>query len=86
MRNPHVVWLPLVFADAQLAARSRRREVDRTAEDRDKAAEERQRVARLDALRARLDRGRLAFQLDPSGNNRGKLQRLLNLLNSPEMT
>ena len=59
------VYLPLVLADAQLAARSR--------------------VARLDALRARLDRGRLAFQLDPSAGNRRQLQRLLNLLNSPEM-
>ena len=63
------VWLialslPLVFVrgvqygapfgrDAQLAARSRRR----TAQD---AARERARVARLDALRNRLDRGRLA--------------------------
>jgi hypothetical protein len=77
------VWLialslPLVFADAQLAARSRRR----TAQD---AARERARVAEVDALRARLDRGRLAFQLDPSAANRRKLQRLLSLLSSPEM-
>jgi hypothetical protein len=77
------VWLialslPLVFVDAQLAARSRRR----TAQD---SARERARVARLDALRNRLDRGRLAFQLDPSANNRRKLQRLLSLLNSPEL-
>jgi hypothetical protein len=72
------VSLPLVVADAQLAARSRRR----TAQD---SARERARVARLDALRNRLDRGRLAFQLDPSPNNRRKLQRLLSLLNSPEL-
>jgi hypothetical protein len=50
---------------------------------RDPAAE--QRVAEVDALRARLDRGRLAFQLDPSAANRRKLQRLLSLLSSPEM-
>jgi hypothetical protein len=73
-----VVSLPLVVADAQLAARSRRR----TAQD---AARERARVAEVDALRNRLDRGRLAFQLDPSPANRRKLQRLLSLLNSPEM-
>jgi len=73
-----VVSLPLVVADSQLAARSRRR----TAQD---AARERNRVARLDALRARLDRGRLAFQLDPSAGSHRKLQRLLSLLNSPEM-
>jgi len=91
------VWLialslPLVFADAQLAARSRCRDADRalkaeneTARERNRAAEERQRVARLDALRNRLDRGRLTFQLDPSANNRRKLQRLLSLLNSPEL-
>ncbi|MBD2551446.1 hypothetical protein H6G65_18030 [Microcystis elabens FACHB-917] len=72
------VSLPLLFIDAQLAARSRRR----TAQD---AARERARVARLDALRARLDRGRLAFQLDPSTSNHRTLQRLLNLLNSPAM-
>ena len=77
------VWLiaaslPFLFADAQLAARSRRR----TAQD---AARERARVARLDALRNRLDRCRIAFQLDPSANNRRKLQRLLSLLNSPGM-
>ncbi len=70
--------LPLVFADAQLAARSRRR----TAQD---AARERARVAEVDALRNRLDRGRLAFQLDPSASNRRTLQRLLSLLNSPVM-
>ena len=77
------VWLitlslPLLFADAQLAARSRRR----TAQD---ATRERARVARLDALQNRFNRGRLAFQLDPSANNRRKLQRLLSLLNSPEL-
>jgi hypothetical protein len=72
------VSLPLVFADAQLAARSRRR----TAQD---AARERARLAEVDSLRNRLDRVRLAFQLDPSTGNRRKLQRLLNLLNSPEM-
>ena len=72
------VSLPLVFADAQLAARSRRR----TAQD---AARERSRIAELDALRNRLDRGRLAFQLDPSANNRRKLQRLLSLISSPGM-
>ena len=87
-----VISLPLVFADAQLAARSRRRDADRAlsaeneaARERNRAAKERQRVARLDALRNRLDRGRLAFQLDPSANNRRKLQRLLSLLNSPEL-
>jgi hypothetical protein len=91
------VWLialslPLVFADAQLAARSRQRDADRAAEERERATEERNkadreraRVARLDALRNRLDRGRLAFQLDPSANNRRKLQRLLSLLNSAEL-
>jgi hypothetical protein len=80
-----VVSLPLVFADAQLAARSRRRDADRALRAENEAARERARVARLDALRARLDRGRLAFQLDPSANNRRKLQRLLSLLNSPEL-
>jgi hypothetical protein len=91
------VWLialslPLVLVDAQLASRSRRRDEDRsiaeareTARERDRAAEERQRNSRLDRIRARLDRGRLAFELDPSPNNRRKLQRLLNLLNSPEL-
>jgi hypothetical protein len=86
------VSLPLIFTDAQLAARSRRRDADRALEaeneaarERNRAAEERQRVAQLDALRARLDRGRLAFQLDPSANNRRKLQRLLSLLKSPEL-
>ncbi len=89
---PIAASLPLVFADAQLAARSRRRDADRAlraeneaARERNRAAEERQRVAQLDALRARLDRGRLAFQLDPSANNRRRLQRLLSLLNSPEV-
>ena len=84
--------LPLVFADAQLAARSRRREADRLREAESRRSEEardtareRARVAQLDALRARLDRGRLAFQLDPSPNNRRKLQRLLSLLNTPEL-
>ena len=98
------VWLiaaslPLLFVDAQLAARSRQRGAAESARERNRAAEERKsadrernradrernRVAQLDALRNRLDRGRLAFQLDPSANNRRKLQRLLNLLNSPEM-
>ena len=65
-------------AVAQLAARSRLR----TVQD---AARERNRVARLDALQNRLDRGRLAFQLDLSANNCCKLQRLLRLLNSPVM-
>jgi hypothetical protein len=84
--------LPLVFVDAQLAARSRQRDADRAlkaeneaAEERNRADRERNRVARLDALRNRLDRGRLAFQLDPSASNRRTLQRLLNLLNSPGM-
>ncbi len=77
------VWLialslPLVFADAQLASRSRQRDATET-------ARERARVTEVDALRNRLDRGRLAFQLDPSAGNRRKLQRLLSLLNSPEM-
>ncbi|WP_254977814.1 hypothetical protein [Cyanobium sp. ATX 6A2] len=75
------VWLialslPLVLVDAQLASRSRRRDEDRsiaeareTARERDRAAEERQRNSRLDRIRARLDRGRLAFELDPSPNN-----------------
>jgi len=80
-----VVSLPLVFADAQLAARSRRRDADRALRAENEAARERARVAQLDALRARLDRGRLAFQLDPSAGNRRKLQRLLTLLNSPEV-
>ena len=99
------VWLialslPLVFADAQLAARSRQRDADRALRaeneaaeelnradrERNRAAEERQRVAQLDALRNRLDRGRLTFQLDPSPSNRRTLQRLLTLLNSPVMT
>ena len=78
--------------DAQLAARSRQRDADRAlkaeneaAEERNRADRERNRVARLDALRNRLDRGRLAFQLDPSASNRRTLQRLLNLLNSPGM-
>ena len=70
------VSLPLVFADAQLAARSRQRDAAET-------ARESNRVARLDALRNRLDRGRLAFQLDPFANNRRTLQPLLSLLNSP---
>lgn len=43
-----------LFADVQLAVRSRRRD----------AARERSRVARVNALRNRLDRGRLACQLD----------------------
>jgi len=79
------VSIPLVFADAQLAARSRSRDADRALSAENEAARERARVAQLDALRARLDRGRLAFQLDPSAANRRKLQRLLSLLNSPEM-
>jgi hypothetical protein len=84
------VWLialslPLVFVDAQLAARSRRRDADRALRAENEAARERARVAQLDALRNRLDRGRLAFQLDPSASNRRTLQRLLNLLNSPGM-
>jgi hypothetical protein len=84
------VWLialsfPLVFADAQLAARSRRRDADRALRAEIEAARERARVAEVDALRNRLDRGRLAFQLDPSAANRRKLQRLLSLLNSSEV-
>jgi hypothetical protein len=84
------VWLialslPLVFVDAQLAARSRQRDADRALRAENEAARERARVAQLDALRNRLDRGRLAFQLDPSASNRRTLQRLLNLLNSPGM-
>ena len=84
------VWLiaaslPLVFADAQLAARSRRRDADRALRAENEAARERARVAQVDALRNRLDRGRLAFQLDPSANNRRTLQRLLSLLNSPDV-
>jgi len=79
------VSLPLLFADAQLAARSRQRDADRALKAENEAARERNRVAQLDALRNRLDRGRLAFQLDPSANNRRKLQRLLSLLNSPEL-
>ena len=75
--------LPLVFADAQLAARSRRRDADRALRAENEAARERARVARVDRIRNRLDRGRLAFQLDPSANNRRNLQRLLSLLNSP---
>jgi len=80
-----VISLPLVFIDAQLAARSRQRDAAETARERNRAAEERQRVARLDALRNGLDQSRLAFQLDPSAGNRRELQRLLSLLNSPEM-
>ena len=84
------VWLialslPLVFVDAQLAARSRQRDADRALRAENEAARERARVAQLDALRNRLDRGRLAFQLDPSASIRRTLQRLLNLLNSPGM-
>jgi hypothetical protein len=45
----------------------------------------RARVVGLDALRNRLDQGPLAFQLDPSANNRRKLQLLLTLLHSPEL-
>ena len=77
--------LPLVFVDAQLAARSRQRDADRALRAENEAARERARVAQLDALRNRLDRGRLAFQLDSSASNRRTLQRLLNLLNSPGM-
>jgi hypothetical protein len=40
----------------------------------------------LGALLARLDVVRLAFQFDPSANNRRKLQRLLSLLSSSEMS
>jgi hypothetical protein len=87
-----VVSLPLVVADAQLAARSRQgdaveraQERNRAAEERKKADRERNRVARLDALRNGLDQSRIAFQLDPSASNRRELQRLLSLLNSAEM-
>jgi hypothetical protein len=84
------VWLialslPLLFADAQLAARSRQRDAAERAREALETARQRSRVARLDALRNRLDRGRLAFQLDPSAANRRKLQRLLSLLSSPEV-
>jgi hypothetical protein len=81
-----VVSLPLVLvvaagfceAVAQLAAGSRRRaEVDRA---RDAA-----RVARLDRIRNRLDRSRLAFELDPSADHRRQLERLLILLGSPQV-
>ena len=72
------VWLialslPLVLIDAQLAAQSRYRESTRLARQ---AA----RLARLDRIRNRLDRGRLAFDLDPSPSHRRELQRLLKLL------
>ena len=40
--------------------------------------------ARLDRIRNRLDRGRLAFDLDPSPTHRRELQRLLKLLASPQ--
>jgi hypothetical protein len=73
-----VVGLIALFSSHDHVSLPRRR----TAQD---AGRERARVARLDALRARLDRGRLAFQLDPSANNRRKLQRLLNQLNSSEL-
>jgi hypothetical protein len=80
-----VISLPLVFIDAELAARSRQRDAAEKARERNRAAEERQRVARLDRIRNRLDRGRLAFQLDPSARHRQALQRLLTLLRSPAM-
>jgi hypothetical protein len=73
-----VVSLPLVLVDAQLAAGSRRR----AEEDR---AREAARVARLDRIRNRLDRSRLAFELDPSAAHRRQLQRLLILLGGPQM-
>jgi hypothetical protein len=66
--------------------RSRQRDPAERAPEALETARERDRVARLDALRARLDRGRFAFQLDPSANNCRKLQRLLSLLNRPEMS
>ena len=69
-----VVSFPLVFADAQLAAGSRRR----AARD---LAREAARHARLDRIRNRLDRGRLAG-LDFA--HRRQLQRLLKLLASPQ--
>ncbi|MFW6732760.1 MAG: hypothetical protein ACODUE_13675 [Synechococcus sp.] len=76
------VWLiiisfPLVLIDAQLAAGSRRR----AARD---LARQAARHARLDRIRNRLDRGRLAFNLDPSPTHRRELQRLLKLLASPQ--
>jgi len=85
------VWLialspPLVFAGAQLAARSRQRDAAERAREALETAQERDRVARLGALLARLDVVRLAFQFDPSANNRRKLQRLLSLLSSSEMS
>ena len=70
--------LPLVLVDAQLAAGSRRRaEENRTRET--------TRLARLDRIRNRPDRGRLAFELDPSADHRRQLQRLLTLLGRPQM-
>ena len=69
--------LPLIVADAQLAAQSRYRESTRVA---GKTA----RHARLDRIRNRLDRGRLAFDLDPSSAHRRQLERLLKLLSSPQ--
>jgi len=72
-----VVSIPLVLADAQLAAGSRRR----AARD---LARQAARHARLDRIRNRLDRGRLAFDLDPSPTHRLQLQRLLKLLASPQ--
>jgi hypothetical protein len=79
------VSLPLVLADAQLAAGSRRRAENNRARAESEAARERARLARLDRIRNRLDRSRLAFELDPSADHRRQLQRLLTLLGSPQM-
>jgi len=72
-----VVSFPLVLVDAQLAAQSRYRE-------RTRLARRAERLARLGRIRNRLDRGRLAFDLDPAPTHRRELQRLLKLIASPE--
>jgi hypothetical protein len=83
------VWLialtfPLVLVDAQLAAGSRQGEAAERAQTARDLARRAGRLARLDRIRNRLDRGRLAFDLDPSPTHRRELQRLLKLLASPQ--
>ena len=94
-----VASLAVVFVDAQLATRSRRREEDRriedartAAEERDRAAEARERAARREAAqlrRARVEaeasRAQLAYSADPSTAQRVQLEQALIKLSSSEV-
>jgi hypothetical protein len=76
------VSLPLVFADTQLAARSRRRDADRALKAENALLSWMH--SELDLIEADLPSSSSPPQATSAGNRR-KLQLLLSLLNSPEL-